>query len=195
MTKVSGNRLIAKNTVFTYTKLFTSILVGLFTSRIVLQVLGVSDLGIYSVVAGVLGLFSFIQGALRTATSRFFNIEMGKEDGDLNRSFNVNLLLHVFLALLVFIIAETVGLWYVNNVLSVENGKLADANFVFQVAIITTCLGIINSPFVSLLSANEEFKFISCVDSNPNIFAAFVEAILKSIVFFSTSVNFFLSWV
>lgn len=164
MSREDGNRRIAKNTVFTYIKLFTGILVGLITSRIVLQVLGVSDLGIYSVVAGVLGLFSFIQGALRTATSRFFNIEMGKEDGDLNRSFNVNLLLHVSLALFVFIIAETVGLWYVNNVLSVEDGKLADANFVFQVAIITTCLGIVNSPFISLLSAHEEFKFISIVE-------------------------------
>ena len=164
MSSSSGNRLIAKNTVFTYVKLFTSILVGLYTSRIVLQVLGVSDLGIYSVVAGVLSLFAFIQGALRTATSRFFNIEMGKADGDLNRSFNVNILLHASLAFAVFLAAETVGLWYVNNVLSVEDGKLADARFVFQISIITTCIGIINSPFVSLLSAHEEFKFISITD-------------------------------
>jgi len=164
MSNSSGNRRIAKNTAFTYLKLFTSLLVGLYTSRIVLQVLGVSDLGIYSVVAGVLSLFSFIQSALRTATSRFFNVEMGKSDGDLNRSFNVNLLMHATLALVVLILAETLGLWYVNNILSLEEGKLADAQFVFQISIITTCLGIINSPYVSLLSAYEEFKFISITD-------------------------------
>lgn len=177
MSSPSGNRRIAKNTAFTYLKLFTSLLVGLYTSRIVLQVLGVSDLGIYSVVAGVLSLFSFIQSALKTGTSRFFNIEMGKQDGDLNRSFNVNVAMHASLALLVLLLAETAGLWYVNNILSVEAGKLADARFVFQISIVTTCLGIVNTPYVSLLSAYEEFKFISIVDI-VNIFVKLILVVL-----------------
>lgn len=94
-----ANKRIAKNTLFMYVRLLTTMVVGLYVSRLALEILGVSDYGLFAVVGGVLALFTFISNSLSSATSRFFNTEMGKEGGDVNASFNINLLLHLCLAL------------------------------------------------------------------------------------------------
>lgn len=160
----AANKRIAKNTLYMYIRLFTTIVIGLYTSRVVLQVLGVSDYGLYSVVGGVLSMFAFISGSLGQATSRFLNTEMGKKDGDVNRVFNVNVALHTILAVIVFILAETIGLWYIYNKLTIEPGKLPDALFVYHVVMITSCVGIVNTPFASLFSAHERFGFLAKLD-------------------------------
>lgn len=160
----SANRRIAKNTLYMYIRLFTTMFIGLYSSRIVLQVLGVSDYGLFSVVGGVLAMFTFISGSLGAATSRFLNTEMGRSDGDVNRIFNVNVILHIILSVIIFILAETIGLWYVYNKLTVAPGKLPDAVFIYNVAIITACLGIVNSPYASLFTAHERFKFLAQFD-------------------------------
>lgn len=147
-----------------YARLFTTMFIGLYTSRVVLMVLGVSDYGLYSVVGGVLALFTFISGSLMGATTRFLNVEMGKSDGDVNRCFNINLVLHLCLAVFILILAETIGIWYIYNKLNVEPGKLGDAMFVYQIAIATTCLGIINEPYASLFNAFERFGFLATFD-------------------------------
>lgn len=158
-----ANRRIALNTVYMYVRFVTLMAVGLYTSRLVLSVLGVSDYGIFAVVGGVMALFTFLSNALATATSRFLNTEMGR-GGDVNATFNINLLLHVALALLIFLLAESVGLWYIHSGLNVAPGRLDDALFVFQVSIFTTCLGIVASPFQSLFIAHEQFRFQMVVD-------------------------------
>ena len=147
MSQISdNNKKIAKNTIFIYFRIFTTMIIGLYSSRIVLQVLGISDFGIFSVVGGVLAMFTFITASLGTATSRFFNVEMGKENGDVNKIFNVNQFLHIVLAVIIFILTETIGLWYIYNKLVLPDGKLMDALFVYQVSVITICLGIVNEP-------------------------------------------------
>ena len=90
----SANSRIAKNTIYMYIRLFLTMFIGLYSSRILLQVLGVSDYGLFAVVGGVLAMFTFISSSLGTATSRFLNAEMGKQDGDVNRIFNVNVVLN-----------------------------------------------------------------------------------------------------
>lgn len=164
MSDSSANKRIAKNTVFMYIRLFTTMFIGLYTSRIVLLTLGVSDYGLYSIVGGVLAMFTFISGSLSGATSRFFNVEMGRPDGDVNRSFNINLVLHTGLAGIILLLAETIGLWYIYSYLNIESGKIDDAVFVYQVSIFTACLGIINSPYSSLFSAFERFGFLASFD-------------------------------
>lgn len=159
-----ANKRIAKNTVYMYIRLVTMMVVGLYISRLALEILGVSDYGLFAVVGGVLGIFTFISGSLASATSRFFNVEMGKVDGDVNASFNINLVLHVGLAILVFVLAETIGLWYVYHHLNIAEGKLGDAVFVYQVCMLTACLGIINTPYQSLLTAHERFRFMAILD-------------------------------
>lgn len=160
----SANRRIAKNTIYMYIRLFTTIVIGLYTSRLVLDILGVSDFGLFSVVGGVLAMFTFISASLASATSRFLNTEMGREGGDVNATFNINLLLHIGLATIIFLLAETIGLWYIYTMLNVEDGKLPDALFVYHVSILTACLGIVNTPYQSLFTAHERFKFIAILD-------------------------------
>lgn len=138
--------------------------VGLFTSRFVLQALGVSDYGLYNVVGGVISMFTFISGSLAATTTRFINYEMGKPDGDTNRIFNISNVLHICFAILILILAESIGIFYINNYLNVELGKEADAMFVFQVSTIVACIGIINVPYQSLFIAHEKFSLIAIVD-------------------------------
>jgi len=158
------NKRIAKNTMYMYIQFFVNLTVGLYTSRVVLQVLGVSDYGLYSVVGGVLAMFTFLSSSLAGATTRFLNYEMGVNGGDVNRAFNINVALHLFFALIVFVVAEIGGLFYIYNYLNVEDGKLGDAVFVFEVAIITSCLGINNTPYSSLFRAQEQFRFLAMLD-------------------------------
>lgn len=164
MQNSSGNKRIAINTIYMYIRLFVTMAIGLYTSRIVLLVLGVSDYGLFNVVGGVLAIFGFITGSLGGATSRFLNAEMGRKDGDVNKAFNINQTLHIILAGIIFILAETIGLWYVYNKLQVAPGKLPDALFVYQLSIFTTCAGIINTPCASIFSAKEKFGFMSALD-------------------------------
>lgn len=164
MPSLKSNKRIAINTAYMYLRLFITLVIGLYTSRIVLLVLGFSDYGLFNVVGGILTMFTFISGSLSAATSRFFNVEMGKSDGDLNRSYNINIALHVILAVITLLLAETVGLWYIYSELNVPSGRIGDAVFVFQISIFSACLGIISGPCVSLFSAFEKFGFITKLD-------------------------------
>lgn len=161
----SANTRIARNTIYMYIRLITTMVIGLYVSRLAIALLGVSDYGLFSVVGGVLAMFTFISGSLASATSRFFNIEMGKKGGDVNASFNINLVLHCAMAAIVLLLAESIGMWYIYHHLNVEPGKLDDVVFVYQVSILTACLGIVNTPYQSLLTAHEKFGFLAMVDT------------------------------
>lgn len=160
----AGNKRIAWNTLFMYVKFFSNMVIGLYTSRLVLEILGVSDFGLFAVVGGVLSMFTFISASLSSATTRFLNVEMGKKDGDVNQAFNINVVLHFAFAAIIFLLAETIGLWYILNKLNVEPGKMDDAIFVYQVSILTTCMGICNTPYQGLLNAHERFQFMAVFD-------------------------------
>lgn len=160
----NDNRLIFKNTIIIYLRMIIVTVVGLISSRFVLQALGVSDYGLYNIVAGLITMLNFISVAMSTTTRRYINIEMGKTDGNLNKVFNVSLLLHIGFALFIFIIAEAVGLWYINNVLNVEPNKLVDAKFIFHISTLVACIGIINVPFQSLIEAFEKFSYAAIID-------------------------------
>lgn len=159
MASDTPNRRIAKNTLYNYIRLIVTMGISLYISRIVMEILGVSNYGLFGVVGGVLGMFTFLNGALSEATSRFFNVEMGRPGGDVNRMFNINLVLHTALAAIIFVVAEIVGMWYIKNRLVVEPGRMDDAIFIFQLSILTCCLGIMNGPYGAIFGAHEKFKF------------------------------------
>lgn len=159
-----NDKLIFKNTIIIYVRMIIVTIVGLYSSRIILQALGVSDYGLYNVVGGLIAMLNFISAAMSTTTRRFINIEMGKPNGNLNKIFNISLVLHILFALLILIIAETIGLWYIYNYLNVEIGKEADAFFVFQISTIVACVGVINIPYQSLIEANERFLQSALID-------------------------------
>lgn len=161
---MSETNRIAKNTIVVYARLFLTTIIGLLTSRFALQALGISDYGLYNVVGGVIAMFSVISGSLSTTTVRFLNMEIGKENGKPNEIFNICNVVHIVFAIILLLLAETLGVYYILHYLNVEPGKEASAMFVFQVSTIVACLGLINIPYVSTFIAKEKFIQIAIVD-------------------------------
>lgn len=159
-----NNKKIAINTGVMYVRLIVTTIIGLLTSRYVLLALGASDFGLYAVVGGLISMLNVLSAAMYTTTRRYLNVEMGKADGNLNRIFNISRLLHIGFALFVFLIAETVGLFYVYNYLNVAPERFDDAIFIFHVSTIAAAIGIINVPYQALMEAYEKFSQIAIVD-------------------------------
>lgn len=175
----NNNKRIAKNTVIIYLQLFVSMAVSLVSSRLVLQTLGASDYGLYNVVGGVIAMLAFISSSQLVTTVRFLNYEMGKPGGDVNRVFNKSLMLHTLIALLIFVLLESLGVFYILNYLNVDIGKEADAMFVFQVSTVVACISVVFVPFQSLFAAHERFVTIAVVE----IVCAFVKLALVCLLF------------
>ena len=162
------NRRIARNTMVIWARMLVIIVIGLLCTRFVFEALGASDVGLYSVVGGVIAMLGFLSSAMTATTRRYINIEMGTPGGNPNKVFNLCLSLHVGLALLVFLLAETLGMYYVLHWLKVAPGKLPDAIFVFQVSILTACLNIVNMPYQALMESFEKFLQTSLIDIAAN---------------------------
>ena len=163
------NTRIAKNTLFIYLRMLFITVIGLVSMRLVLKALGQSDLGLYDVVAGLISMLGFISTAMSTTTRRYINVEMGRPGGDPRKIFNILLNIHIGLAALILILAESVGMWYIYNVLNIDDGRLGDAVFVFQVSTVVACMGIINIPYQSLMEAFERFGASSLIDILTNV--------------------------
>jgi O-antigen/teichoic acid export membrane protein len=159
-----NNKKIAINTIVVYGRIAVTMIIGVFTSRFVLQALGASDFGLYNVVGSVIGMYGFISGSLAGTTSRYINYEMGRKDGDTNKVFNACNVLHMAMAVVMLLILEIFGIWYIDNYLQVAPGKQTDAMFCFQVSTIVACIGIMNVPFQSIFQAHEKFFFMAVVD-------------------------------
>jgi O-antigen/teichoic acid export membrane protein len=158
-TPSENNKRIAKNTMFLYFRSILLLLVGLYTSREVLAQLGVSDFGVYNVVGGVIVLFSFIQNAMSSATSRFFTFDLGKGDFEqLKKTFSLSVVIHVFTALIIFVLGETVGLWFLNTQLVIPEERMGAANFVYQFSVLSACVGILQVPYMVAINAHERMK-------------------------------------
>lgn len=155
---------IAINTMVIYIRLVVVTVVSLFATRFVLQALGASDYGLYSVVSSILVMLNCISTGMMTTTRRYINVEMGRQDGDMNKIFNVCLILHLGFALFVLTVCESVGVWYIDNYLNVPPGKMSDAHFVFQIAVVVSCLGLLNVPYQGLIEAHEKFWQTAAVD-------------------------------
>lgn len=158
--------------------------VQLYTSRVVLNVLGINDYGIYSVVGGVVALFGFFNAAMSSATQRFLAIDIGKNDNHkLNKTFNTTLIIHVCIAILVFIVAETFGLWYLNNKLNFSVNRVYAVSWLYQFSIFSALIGVIQVPFNALIIVKEKMKVYALM--------SIVEVTLKLlIVYFLLIVNF-----
>ena len=129
-----NNRRIAKNTLLLYFRMMFMMLVSLYTSRVVLQQLGIDDYGIYEVVGGVVGLLSFISGALASGSTRFLAFELGKGDRrKMIKTFSSIFIIHTVFALVVVVLLETVGLWFLHNKLAIYDNRMEAAVFLFKV--------------------------------------------------------------
>lgn len=161
---VEENKRVVKNTIFLYIRTFVSMLISLYTSRRILEALGVSDFGILNVVGGVITMLTFLNGSMSVATQRFLTVELGRKDkGNYNRIFNMAVLIHLGLAALVFIAAETVGLWFVNTYLNIPAGRMFAANWVYQASILSTILSILQTPYHASIISHEHMHIYAYV--------------------------------
>lgn len=162
---MSKSRRIAKNSSILYLNLLITSVIGIVFSRLILDVLGASDYGLYNVVAGFVAVLNMSNLFLIGTTYRFISYELGKEDiQGVNRVFNISLMLHVAIALGVLLLAETIGMYYILNYLNVESGRLADAIFVFRLSVIAAVFSIVSVPYQGLMTAYEEFGYKSVID-------------------------------
>lgn len=178
----SNSKRIAKNTLLLYFRMILIMVVSLYTSRIILNELGVEDFGIYNLVAGVVILFSFLSNAMITATQRYLSIAIGKKDEKyIQAVFSTSLLSHFFLIFFIFLAAETIGLWLINAKLEIPADRMSATNFVYQLAILTTCVNIIRIPYDASIIANERMSFFAYV--------SIVETFLKLAVVWALAIT------
>lgn len=164
-----NNRRIAKNTVMLYFRTLFILLVSLYTSRVILEQLGVEDYGIYNVVGGVVGMFAVISSALSSAISRFITFELGRGDSSRLRTiFSTSVNIQMGIAVIVLIICEIVGVWFLNFKMSIPSGRLVAANWVLQFSLISFGIGLISVPYNACIIAHEHmgaFAFISVFEA------------------------------
>ena len=164
MAEQSSNKTIAKNTIFLYFRMMFTMVVSLFTSRVILQVLGVEDYGIYQTVGGVVGMLQFVNGALSTGSSRFLTYEMGTGNFDkLKRTFSSVLTAHLLLALLIVLVAETAGLWFVYNKLVIPAERMDAAVFAYHLSILAAVFQITQVPYNASIISHEKMGIYAYV--------------------------------
>lgn len=181
MSNVDNKRLI-RNIVVLYLRMLLVMGIGLYTVRAILHQLGVVDYGIYNVVGGVVSMFSFLSNTLATSSQRYFSIELAKGDmRSLNQWFCLNITSFAIIILVFVLIAETVGLWFVNTQMTIPAERMFAANVVYQFSIVSFCINFINIPYNALIIAHERMS----------IFAYFsiIDAILKLIIVFLISIS------
>ena len=173
-----NNKRIAKNTILLYFRMILLMAVSLYTSRVVLATLGVEDYGIYNVVGGFIGMLAFLNGAMSGSSQRFITVALGKGDKQyLNKVFSTCLCTHAIIALIVFIIAETIGLWFLIEKLVIPDGRMTAAMIVYQCSVITSIVQIMSYPYNAAIIAHEEmsaFAYISIYEALANLGIAFL---------------------
>lgn len=169
MTDASKNKLIIKNTLLLYGRMFLAMVVSFYTSRVVFQVLGVENYGIYGVVGGIIPIIGFINGSLSASTSRFITFELGRDEKNNNNSqlkttFNTAFIIHLTLAVIVFILAETLGLWFLENKLVIPEGRMYAARWVYQLSVLSMVIGFTQVPYSACIISHERIDIYTYVE-------------------------------
>jgi len=160
-----GNKLIAKNTAILYFRLIITSIIGLFASRFIFKSLGADDYGLYSVVGSIVVMMAFINTVMISTTYRYIAFEMGKNDKiAVNKVFNISLVIHICLAIIILILTETLGVYYVRNYLNVNVNRVDDAVFVLRFSIFATIFSILSVPFQGLVTALEKFSVNAIIE-------------------------------
>lgn len=166
---------IVRNTAFLYVRMAVLMIVGLITSRLTLQQLGITDFGIYNVIGGLISIFSFISGSMTQASQRFITYELGRgNEGSLRNVFSTCVFLHVILALIIVVLGETVGLWYVWNVAVIPPERFTAALWIYQCSIVVACADIITVPYNGLIVAHERMSAFA--------YLTIIEGVLKLVI-------------
>lgn len=169
MTDISANNTrIAKNTLLLYFRMLFMMIVSLYTSRVVLNALGVEDFGIYNIAGGIITMFSFLNSAMSSSTQRYITFELGKEDHrQLHKVFRTSVNIHLLIALFILILGETVGLWFLYEKMIIPPARMYAAFWVYQFSVINMMVMIISVPYNATIIAHEKmsaFAYISLAE-------------------------------
>lgn len=155
---------LAKNTMYMYVRMILIMIVSIYTSRVVLDKLGVDDYGLYNAVASIVAMISFLNATLSTSTSRFLTYDLGKGDSDkLRNTFSTSFYTHLILAVFILVVMETVGLWYMENKFVIPEGRGFAVQIVFQISILTTAIAVIQVPYTAVIMAHENLEIYAYV--------------------------------
>ena len=180
MSNSANNKRIAKNTLFLYFRSIFLILITLYTSRVILQSLGISDFGIYNVVGGVVAMFSMLSGSLQTATQRFLTFALGKSEfSNLKKVFMTSITIHITLGAILVMLLEVVGVWFLYNKMNIPAERVDVAFWVLQFSIATFFVNVISVPYNAAIIAHEKMKtfaYISILDGICKLAIAYVIA-------------------
>ena len=186
-----NNKRIAKNTLLLYFRMLFLMAVSLYTSRVVLNALGVEDFGIYNVVGGVVAMFSVLSGSLSTAISRFITYELGKGNKEnLNKIFSSAVTIQFGLAGIIILLAETIGIWFLNIKMNIPEVRMEAANWVFQFSILTFAINLISVPYNASIIAHEKmsaFAYISILEAVEKLTIAYLITIspIDKLIFYA----------
>lgn len=179
-----NNKRIAKNTGLLYIRMLVTMAISLYTSRLVLAALGVVDFGVYNAVGGVVSTMMFLNTLLASSSQRFITFALGKNDNvELKRTVANCLSVHAFLALIIFIVCETLGLWFVNAKLNIPEGSIYAANWVYQFSVATICCNIMIAPYNAMIIAHEKmsaFAYISILDVVIKLISVYILLLVPS---------------
>lgn len=179
-----NNKRIVKNTLLLYFRMLLMMGVTLYTSRVVLDKLGITDYGIYNVVGGIVAMLGFLNNAMSTAVQRYLSFEIGrKNDEGVNRIFNIALVAHIGIAIIVLFVMEVAGVWYLNTYMNIPPNRLDAANWVLQCSILTTLFTIIQVPYNAIIISKEQMGIYAHI--------SILEAILKLLVVYLLSIGNF----
>lgn len=160
----SSGHTIVKNTLFLYFRMFITMIVSLFTVRVVLRTLGVVDYGVYGAIGGVVTTLAFLTDVLANASQRFFSVALGKKDSkSLQQTFGLVFFAYVLTALGILLLAETVGIWFVNNKMEIPPDRMDAARVVYQLSVATFLLSMVISPYDALVIANERMNIYAYI--------------------------------
>lgn len=188
---------IAKNTLLLYGRMLLIMVVSLYTSRVILNALGVEDYGIYNVVGGVVTMFSVLSGSLSAAITRFITFELGTGNlNQLKKVFSSSVTIQIGLALLMILIAESVGAWFVNYKMVIPEDRLVAANWCFQLSIVTFAINLISVPYNAAIIAHEKmsaFAYISIIEAIGKLIIAWCIAInpVDRLIFYAVMIALF----
>ena len=173
----SNTHRIAKNTVMLYMRTLLTMFVSLYTSRVVLRALGIMDYGVYNAVGSTVAMFSVLSGSLSSAISRFITFELGRGNiAKLKRVFSTAIIVQLILALVIVLVAETIGLWFLNHKMVIPPERLLAARWVYQFSIITFVVGLISVPYNAAIIAHEKmatFAYIGIFEALAKLGVAF----------------------
>lgn len=164
LSETGNSKRIAKNTMYLYIRMLFVMAVSLYTSRVVLQALGASDFGLFNVISGIILLLGFFRSSLSNSTQRFLSVYLAKRDNITARKvFNTSVYIFFVFSLILLVLAESVGVWYINNILVIPDGRLLAANVIYQTTILSLLVTLLTSTQTAAIISHEDMKFFSYV--------------------------------